>query len=207
MWKSTYLHLSEALEIVAERVGLRPPETNPVKKALRENALGGEARFRTYAEDFSSGVIESDWEPFDRWTELNIQDGHTHFGWGMRWTSEGAIRLLRSDVDNLFPPEEPENHEVYRTPPATQPTSAHEPQQAESYLSPFLELMIEASRRFQICPEPLRGAEWLKKEVLVEHFLGLEIPGVGPLSRSQAESMATFCRPPNFMRGGNRRQD
>jgi hypothetical protein len=66
------------------------------------------------------------------------------------------------------------------------------------YLSPFMVLMLAAVQHLKIseqhCP---------KKEVLEEHFRAQRLPDGTPISPNQARDLATFCRPPAAMRGGN----
>ena len=69
------------------------------------------------------------------------------------------------------------------------------------YLSPFLIMMIDASRHFNIRP----GKGNPKKPEIEEFFRRKILPDGTPISASQASSMATFVRPPEAMRGGQKK--
>jgi hypothetical protein len=72
---------------------------------------------------------------------------------------------------------------------------------APEYLSPFLELMIKATRHFNIRPN---GA-LPKKADIVKHFEQQKLPDGTPISPHQAKEMATFVRPPHAMKGGQKK--
>jgi hypothetical protein len=68
-----------------------------------------------------------------------------------------------------------------------------------SYITPHIALMLEAIELFDI---PERTP---KKDELKQHFLGKFLPDGSPITDNQASAMATFCRPPEAMKGGNKR--
>jgi hypothetical protein len=73
---------------------------------------------------------------------------------------------------------------------------------APEYLSPFLDLMIKATRHFRIRPN---GA-LPKKADIVEYFEQRKLPDGTPISKTQAETMATLIRPPEAMKGGQKKR-
>jgi hypothetical protein len=68
------------------------------------------------------------------------------------------------------------------------------------YLSPFLKMMLDAVKQFGIT-EDAPG----KKEILVRFFRSQKLPDGSAISKVQAEYLATFCRSPEAMKGGNKR--
>lgn len=82
------------------------------------------------------------------------------------------------------------------------PQTATELADSEGYRSPFLMMMLEATLELGISEQP-NGR--LKKSEIVEYFLARPLPDGTRISANQAKSMATFVRPPDAMRGGNRR--
>lgn len=68
------------------------------------------------------------------------------------------------------------------------------------YLSPFMEIMLAAIKLFAI-----DSASWPKKHELIEHFQKQKLPDGSAVSPNQAEHMATFCRPFEAMKGGQKR--
>jgi len=69
------------------------------------------------------------------------------------------------------------------------------------YLPPFVEIMIEALRHFGIAPDKQSPT---KKEIEA-FFLEKKLPDGRPITPNLASHMATLIRPPEAMRGGNRR--
>jgi hypothetical protein len=65
------------------------------------------------------------------------------------------------------------------------------------YLSPFMVLMLQAVRHFEISEQ-----RYPKKKVLEEHFRKQKVDGT-PVSANLASQLATLCRPPAAKRGGN----
>jgi hypothetical protein len=70
------------------------------------------------------------------------------------------------------------------------------------YLSPFIALMLEAVRKFKINEE-----NWAKKKELEEYFRAQKLPGGKPISVNLAKNLASYCRPPEAMSGGNSKWD
>ncbi|GLS41571.1 hypothetical protein GCM10010869_71680 [Mesorhizobium tianshanense] len=70
------------------------------------------------------------------------------------------------------------------------------------YLSPFMQMMLDAVRHFKISDTPNPR---LRKEEIKEYFVGRRLPNGQAISPNQAESMATFVRSPDAMKGGNKR--
>jgi hypothetical protein len=66
------------------------------------------------------------------------------------------------------------------------------------YVPPFVVLMLEAVRQFKISEQ-----DPPTKKVLVEHFRAQTVDGK-LVTKNLASQMATLCRPPSAMRGGNR---
>jgi hypothetical protein len=78
-------------------------------------------------------------------------------------------------------------------------TSAPEILAEPAYTPPFMAMMTEAIQNFRI---PTNAP---KKSELIEFFLAQRLPDGSPVSRNHAEAMATFCRPVEAMKGGNKR--
>lgn len=111
--------------------------------------------------------------------------------WASEW-AEATIQAGTYTKFRLLVPEEGGGTEV--------PTDklAHD----TTYLSPYMQRMIEASRVFDLgSPKGRR----LKKKTLVAWFLEQGLPDGSAISRNIADNMATLCRDPSAMRGGNKR--
>ena len=65
----------------------------------------------------------------------------------------------------------------------------------------FISIAHEAIRHFQIS---VSANSYPKKEVLVEYFERRRLSNGTVISRHQADSLATFCRPVQAMKGGNK---
>jgi hypothetical protein len=72
-----------------------------------------------------------------------------------------------------------------------------QPATGGAYVSPYMQLMCEAVRRFAISEE-----RWPKKEDLEQYFRAQKVDGT-PVSANLASQLATLCRPPAAKRGGN----
>src|SRR5262249_31356412 len=70
-----------------------------------------------------------------------------------------------------------------------------------TYVSPFLQMMIDATDRFSIAA----GKNPPKKAELEAYFKQQRLPDGTPISPSQAKAMATFVRPPEAMKGGQKK--
>ena len=68
-------------------------------------------------------------------------------------------------------------------------------------LPEFISIAHEAIRHFQIS---VSANSYPKKEVLVEYFQRRRLSNGTVISRHQADSLATFCRPVQAMKGGNK---
>ncbi|MER8923422.1 hypothetical protein [Mesorhizobium sp. M0802] len=83
--------------------------------------------------------------------------------------------------------------------PKPKPEQRPAPNLDDLYLSPFMVLMVEAIRKFDIRadgPPPL-------VKTLVHFFEGQTLPGGRKVSTRMAEAMATAVRPPEAMDGGS----
>jgi hypothetical protein len=69
-----------------------------------------------------------------------------------------------------------------------------------AYVSPYILMMLDAVRHFGISPS---GGP--KKQELVAYFRKQRLPDGSSISDNLAKTMATLCRPPEAMRGGNKR--
>ena len=69
-----------------------------------------------------------------------------------------------------------------------------------AYVSPYMQLMLDAVRHFKI-----GAGSWPKKEELEEHFRAQKLPDGKPISANHARYLATFCRPLAAMSGGNKK--
>ena len=70
-----------------------------------------------------------------------------------------------------------------------------------AYVSPFLQIMMDAAVRFNTSA----GRNGPKKAELEAYFKKLKLPDGTPISTSQAKQMATFVRPPEAMKGGQKK--
>jgi hypothetical protein len=68
--------------------------------------------------------------------------------------------------------------------------------------SEWMKLMLEASLHFGI---NARENVFPKHEELVAYFLSRRLADGTPISPRQAKNLATLCRPPVAMKGGNRK--
>jgi hypothetical protein len=109
------------------------------------------------------------------------------------WLADDAPRWLAT---GLMPdgPERPPHRILVRAEDELKPP----PATVGVYLSPFMVLMLEAVRRFEINEQ-----RWPKKEELEEYFRAQKLPDGTPISLNHARLLATFCRPLAAMSGGN----
>lgn len=70
------------------------------------------------------------------------------------------------------------------------------------YMSPFLEMMLTATAHFKITATDRPP----KKEHVEAYFQKQKLPDGSPISPSQAKMMATFIRPPDAMKGGQKKK-
>jgi hypothetical protein len=70
-----------------------------------------------------------------------------------------------------------------------------------AYVSPFLQIMMDATNRFGITD----GKNPPKKAELEAYFKEQKLPDGTPISLNQAKMMATFVRPPEPMKGGQKK--
>jgi hypothetical protein len=66
----------------------------------------------------------------------------------------------------------------------------------------FISILHEAVRHFRIS---VSANSYPKKKDLVEHFQRHRLSNGTPISPHQADSLATFCRPVQAMKGGNKK--
>jgi hypothetical protein len=69
------------------------------------------------------------------------------------------------------------------------------------YVSPFLQIMMDATNQFGITSSKNPP----KKAELEAYFKQQKLPDGTPISPSQAKAMATFVRPPEAMKGGQKK--
>ena len=85
-------------------------------------------------------------------------------------------------------------------PPA--PTLPEPPRLDQVYLSPFMEMMLAAIKQFGITGNSFAH---VKKAALEEHFTSQRLPDGTPISPNMASMMATFIRPAEATKGGQKR--
>jgi len=68
------------------------------------------------------------------------------------------------------------------------------------YLSPFIQMMLKAVKHFEITEQAN-----VKKAELEDYFRRPKLPDGTSISNVQAGYLATFCRSPEAMKGGNKR--
>jgi hypothetical protein len=147
------------------------------KNKARSDLFSG--RRRAFVWDRYTGSLEAI-EP----TSWCGREAEEHWLLGMRFTkgSDGRDHehciLVREDEQPPAPP----------------------PETSGTYLSPYMRLMLEAVRRFEISEE-----HWEKKEVLEKHFRAQKLPDGTPISPNLARYLATFSRPLAAKRGGNKK--
>jgi hypothetical protein len=69
------------------------------------------------------------------------------------------------------------------------------------YVSPFLQVMMDATSRFGIT-----SSKNPPKAELEAYFKRQKLPDGTPISPSQAKAMATFVRPPEAMKSGQKKR-
>lgn len=181
MFRPKSLLIRHAAKLVADRLSLKPGAPNPIFDAVREDALpllvksGDETATRNGAWYFSTDV----------WWPHNLSYSEPSEG----QVSCDGIFVETAALDNLWP-----DPSLGAALPQTIPEGL--------YLSPFMVLMIEAIRKFEITGEV---DPTLKKDVLEQHFIAQKLPKGTAISENQAKMMATFVRSPEAMRGGQKR--
>jgi hypothetical protein len=181
MFKPRYVDYVEASQIVAERVGLRPGRANPLDAAIAEGAIGAQLK------------VKGEWTVPPAGKKWRIKEVSLYHGEGSRDSQYWAeafpdeVRFRTDDLDGLWP---------------SGSVSDAAPNVDGLYISPFIRIMLRAIKHFEITEKP---SPWLKKGVLVDYFVDQKLPDGTPISRHQAEMMATFIRPPDAMLGRAKR--
>lgn len=136
--------------------------------------------------------------PKEAWEHIQIQEDGLAY-WPRRWPRPGqvveegdddyghGVHVSRAAIESLWTPNERVRYSY--------DTSNNQ------YITPFIGMMIKAINHFEINEDKCD----VKKEELVEFFLSCPLPDGSRLSPNQANMMATFSRPPRFMKGGNKR--
>ena len=107
--------------------------------------------------------------------------------------------LLRHERDTIIVPD---FAAVEAEIEAERPAPPVPPKPEDVYLSPFMEMMLSAIKQFGITAA---SYSHVKKETLEEHFKAQKLPDGTPVSPSMAGAMATFVRPAEAMKGGQKR--
>jgi len=152
---------------------------------LRQQLLAGEEQVVRYDEvgGHLHAMLPNEWlsDSSERWLE------NGHYGFLHRWD-----RLLIKE---------------------RKPAAASVPRQHSDkaqYVSPHIELMLRAIRQFSISEVLPTGRDpetkqLISKEVLRDYFLSSRLSTGAEISPNLANVMATLCRPPEAMKGGNKR--
>jgi hypothetical protein len=115
------------------------------------------------------------------------------------WCSNDAEQLLRTGTTaerSNYPEDKPRRRMILvRVGEKAKP----QPSTDGIYLSPFMQMMLEAVRHFEVSER-----RWPKKEELEQYFLAQKLPDGTPVSANQAGHLATFVRPLAAMSGGNK---
>lgn len=109
----------------------------------------------------------------------------------------GDLSWLSRDNSPIVVPDFAALEADMAVPPAPDPVKPE-----DVYLSPFLEMMLAAVKQFGIAADRYGH---VKKETLVEHFQTQRLPDGTAISSNMASMMATFIRPPEATRGGQKR--
>jgi hypothetical protein len=139
---------------------------------------------------FASGeLVAAVWNP--RTGEVaEIDKDHWRADWSQTIIDKGTFRQISGHGQS-------ENLAVLVKINDGHKQSAAKPQ----YVSPFLQIMIDATNRFGIT----HGKNPPKKAELEAYFKKQKLPDGTPISPSQAKMMATFVRPPEAMKGGQKK--
>lgn len=170
-----HLPYQEALRVVADRAKIAKDQVNPLHLALAEEALRVEVR----GED-------GKWNNAEKMPAIWFRNPYigNHQEPGSGQVAATDVRLAVADIDKLWP--------------ANGMTSIVQPE----YISPFLQLMLEATAHFKIAPtsQPMKAdlVSWFKKAKLPD--------GTSPSDRL-ADAMATLCRSQEARAGGNVSQE
>jgi hypothetical protein len=136
-------------------------------------------------------LFKGEYEAF----KFDERDGRMHDIFAQDWSRKEAGEWLKAgkwwytSVDTLA--RQGEVTILVKLPDESKPQSNNSLELP--YLSPLMEMMLEAIRKFKITDAPNPG---LKKVGLENHFLSLKLPDGTPISKNQAKSMASFVRPP-----------
>jgi hypothetical protein len=196
-FKPKYLFLNEAMALVDKRYPIPPSETWPLFQALRENLLTVEVRFEPRDQksaeplwDREAGFSSDEWVKVSDWNKLRRRAYHEDFKAGD--VRENNVRLLRSEIDNLFP-----DSDTGPSLPASSPAIRG------TYLSEAMQMMLAVVPHFAI-QNPSDPANWPKKDVLVDYFKSLRWPDGSAVSPTKAGEMASLCRPAELGAGGQK---
>jgi hypothetical protein len=107
-----------------------------------------------------------------------------------------AVLVREEDLRRLLSGEaiEPEVN------PSQTATNSETVSAAETYLTPYIALMLQAIEHFAIS-----ATQWPKKDELENWLSNQKLPDGTRISPNQAKMMATFARPPEASKGGNKR--
>jgi hypothetical protein len=182
-----YVPYHEALRIVAERVALKEGRTNPFDLALAEDAIFYEV----------CNIWRREWSqaPPGGWNARDfiyrgqpearppLEEG------GGGHSLEDEVRFTMAELDRLW------------SPATVAVTSLAVPPDDGDFI--FARLLIEAVEHFKSTG---KGSRQRTKKEVKQYFLDLKrLPDGTEITAHMAEKLATFCRSPQAMKGGNKR--
>jgi hypothetical protein len=175
-----YVPYREALRIVAERVGLKEGEFNPLDAALSESRILPEVIVHGRPGQWRQ-VKPGEWDRLE--IIRNMAWANPNRGYSVV-QGDDHVRILTTDLD-LWPP------------PASAVTeSVAVAADDDDYA--FIRMQIEAVRHFK--------GKTVKKAELVRYFLDKKsLPDGTPITQNLADMLATLSRSPRAMKGGNKR--
>lgn len=173
----------------------RRPEDDPGSEIYQAERVARE-RLDASKEELIRRLEAGEWSAIivDPWSGQKHESGRS------MWRTSFAYRCIEKARAQM--PRSTNEGKVYIVAPIKkqQTLITPPPKLGEAYHSPYIKMMLVASRKFQIT-----GTSFPKKEELQAYFETLRLPDGSPISTRMAEAMATLCRPPEAMKGGNKR--
>jgi hypothetical protein len=179
----TYVPYREAARIVAERVHLKKGQFNPLDAALSESRILPEVIVHGRPGQWRR-IAPGEWDRLEIIRDLAWANPNRGFSVVQ---GDDHVRILMADLDRVWPPA------------ATVAATDLAVPADDDYV--FVRLLKEAIDHFKSTGK--RPSERPKKEIK-QYFLDKkQLPDGRPITTHMADSLATFCRSPRAMEGGN----
>jgi hypothetical protein len=183
-----YVSYPEAARIVAERVGLKEGQTNPLDAALSESQILPEVIVHSRPGQWR-GLKPGEWDTLENAGKIirNFAWANPDRGYSVV-QGDDHVRISMAEIDRLWPPAA-----------TASATDLAAPEDDDRYV--FVRMQIEAIKYFEsIDDRPPKIGD------LVKYFLDKkQLPDGTRITKRLAGMMATLSRSPRAMKGGIKR--